>query len=214
MKLYKLTDGLGQTRNETQWGENITHSGTGKGPLCSGGWIHAYEHQLLAAMLFPLHVTWKALRLWEAEGDPFFQEGHLICGCRTLTTIREIPMPEISLAQRMQVVDSCVHFVNSVADAMKARESIEGAKGREARIAANRSRLARRAARNARLWLLRAERPSKFSRWRGTRFAAGSVRYWAAETARFSMLVAGAACDARAIRVPFSLVKAIERAMV
>jgi hypothetical protein len=51
MKLYKLTDENGQTKNHTQWGENISHSASGDSnqDLCSNGWIHAYESSLLAA---------------------------------------------------------------------------------------------------------------------------------------------------------------------
>ena len=49
--LYKLTDGDGQTRGGTQWGPGVSHSGTGKGELCGPGWIHAYEHPLIAVLL-------------------------------------------------------------------------------------------------------------------------------------------------------------------
>ena len=37
IKLYKLTDGDGQTRGGTQWGPGVSHSGTGEGELCGPG---------------------------------------------------------------------------------------------------------------------------------------------------------------------------------
>jgi len=44
--VYKLTDIHSRTRpgqyNECQWGKGITHSASGKGPLCTESWIHVY----------------------------------------------------------------------------------------------------------------------------------------------------------------------------
>ena len=67
MKLYKLTDGDGQTMSGTQWGPGVSHSGTGEGELCGPGWIHAYEHPLIAVLLNPIHANIQNPRLWEAE---------------------------------------------------------------------------------------------------------------------------------------------------
>ena len=47
MKLYKLTDAEGRTKGETQWGENVTHSVTGKPKLCSSTVLHAYRSAAL-----------------------------------------------------------------------------------------------------------------------------------------------------------------------
>ena len=96
MKLYKLTDKDGWTRNGTLWGPGVSHSGTGEGELCGPGWIHAYEHPLIAVLMNPLHADFKNPRLWEAEGEIAIRDGQLQCGCKTLTTIREIPLPEIT----------------------------------------------------------------------------------------------------------------------
>ena len=102
MKLYKLTDEYGKTRNDTQWGPNISHSGTGEGGLCGPGWIHAYKSPLLAVLMNPIHAGFKNPRMWEAEGEIALRDGQLKCGCKTLTTIREIPLPAITTAMRVR----------------------------------------------------------------------------------------------------------------
>ena len=66
-KLYKLTDSCGRTRDGTRWGPGVSHSGTGKGELCGPGWIHAYEHPLVAVLMNPIHANFQNPRLWEAE---------------------------------------------------------------------------------------------------------------------------------------------------
>ena len=102
IKLYKLTDSCGKTRNDTQWGPGVSHSGTGEGELCGPGWIHAYEHPLIAVLLNPIHASFENPRLWEAEGEVVLREGQLECGCKTLTTVREIPLPKITTEMRVR----------------------------------------------------------------------------------------------------------------
>jgi len=106
--LYKLTDKHGRTRageiNETQWGSGVTHSAQGAPdqPLCTDGWIHAYEHPLIAVIMNPIHASLRKPRLWAAAGEIGAREGQIKCGCRTLTTIREIPVPKISMEQKLR----------------------------------------------------------------------------------------------------------------
>ena len=96
MTLYKLTDQDGRTRagqaGETQWGLGVKHKATGKPgqALCTDGWIHAYKHPLLALLMNPIHAKICNPRLWECEGRIGKRAGQLKCGCRTLTTVREI----------------------------------------------------------------------------------------------------------------------------
>ena len=111
IKLYKLTDRDGQTRNDTQWGPGVSHSGTGEGELCGPGWIHAYEHPLVAVLMIPIHARFKNPRLWEAEGEVGLRDGQLKCGCKTLTTIREIPLPEITTEMRVRFAILCAKEV-------------------------------------------------------------------------------------------------------
>jgi len=110
-KLFKLTDSCGKTRNDTQWGPGVSHSGTGKGELCGPGWIHAYEHPLIAVLMNPIHARVKTPRLWEAEGEIAIRDGQIKCGCKTLTTIREIPLPKITTEMRVRFAILCAKEV-------------------------------------------------------------------------------------------------------
>jgi len=109
MKAYKLTDQNGKTKNNTQWGPNITHSSTGNDKsLCSNGWIHFYKDPLIAVLMNPSHADFKSPKLWECETDGEHLHEELKSGCKTLTTIKEIPVPEISLTQKIAFGILCV----------------------------------------------------------------------------------------------------------
>jgi len=101
MKLYKLTDENGQTHNKTQWGEGVTHEGTGEGELCGPGWIHAYTHPLLAVFLNPIHANFKNFQLWEAEGEIDKTDNGLKIGSRKLTTLKIIKLPVVGTTNRV-----------------------------------------------------------------------------------------------------------------
>jgi hypothetical protein len=105
--LYKLTNAYDQTHNKTQWGENVTHSGTGEGPLCGPGWIHAYTDPVLAALLNPIHADFAQPRLWEAEGEVTLNDNGIKVGCLSLTTVKRIPLPEITRTQRVRFAILC-----------------------------------------------------------------------------------------------------------
>jgi len=111
IKLYKLTDRDGQTLNGTQWGPGVSHSGTGEGELCGPGWIHAYEHPLIAVLMNPIHADFQNPRLWEAEGEVGLRDGQIKCGCKTLTTVREIPLPAITTDMRVRFAILCAQHV-------------------------------------------------------------------------------------------------------
>ena len=111
MKLYKLTDAEGKTRvgmsNETQWGEGVSHvpEAPGEGDLCGPGWIHGYEHPLLAVLHNPIHGDYDldTALLWECtttDEEPF-REGQMKLGVRELTTVRTIPLPQVTLEQQI-----------------------------------------------------------------------------------------------------------------
>lgn len=104
--LYKVTDSDGCTRGGTQWGPGITHSAKGSPSqdINSDGWIHAYEHPVLALIFKSLHAdhTANPKRLWEAEGTIGKRCGHIKCGCRSLTTVREIPFPDVPLQELVE----------------------------------------------------------------------------------------------------------------
>jgi len=109
--LYKLTDSNGCTRGDTQWGPGVSHSGTGEGDLCGPGWIHAYTHPLLALLMNPGHANIDNPLLWESEGEIALSDYGLKVGCRTLMTLREIPVPQITTEQRVRFGILCAKQV-------------------------------------------------------------------------------------------------------
>ena len=110
-KLYKLTDVDGYTRNNTKWGKNVTHTTDGSGELCGPGWLHAYTDPLLAVLLNPIHCGYSSFRLWEAEGEIGKNDKGLKVGTRSLTTIREIPIPKITTKQKIRFAILCAMAV-------------------------------------------------------------------------------------------------------
>jgi len=100
---YKLTTQEGKTRNETQWGENVTHEATGdiKQGLCSDAWIHAYTHPLLAVLMNPVHADIENPILWEGKGEGEAKFEPLKCGFRKFTTLKKIPLPEVTDVQKV-----------------------------------------------------------------------------------------------------------------
>ena len=112
MKCYKLTDNNGKTRKNTQWGENVSHTATGTDPdLCSDGWIHFYMDPRIAVVMNPAHANFKSPILWEVEYSGKVVHEPLKSGAKTLTTIRRIPLPEISLNQKIAFAIYCAKEV-------------------------------------------------------------------------------------------------------
>ena len=112
---YKLTTQEGKTRNETQWGENISHEATGdiKQDLCSDAWIHAYTHPLLAVFMNPVHARIKNPILWEGNGEGEAKFEPLKCGFRKFTTLRQIPLPEVTNVQKVAFGILCAKEINT-----------------------------------------------------------------------------------------------------
>ena len=103
MKVYKLTDENARTHGDTQWGPGISHEAKpGDGELCSEYWIHAYEDPLLAVLHNPMHAAFYKPRLWEAEAEgEIKREGQLKLGCKKLTVLNEISLPELTIEQKV-----------------------------------------------------------------------------------------------------------------
>jgi hypothetical protein len=100
--LYKLTDEQDRTRGGTQWGEGVTHEASGEGELCGPGWIHAYTDPLLAVLLNSIHANFRSPHLWEATGVVGKTDHGLKVGCTRLTTLRRVPLPEVTTEQRVR----------------------------------------------------------------------------------------------------------------
>ena len=111
MKKYKLTDQDGFTRrgqrNETLWGENVTHTAAGDvwcgvRRLCTEEVIHYYDSPLVARLMNPLHAKLKHPICWECRGRRVAHDGTK-GGCKTLTMIRQVPLPELTVEQRVEI---------------------------------------------------------------------------------------------------------------
>ena len=109
---YKLADVGDRTMRGTQWGVGVTHAATGDPAqgLHSDAYIHAYEHPLLAVFHDPIGNNFgSAAHLWEAESDDDepVREGPISLGVRSLTTLRQIPLPQITTEQRVRYAILC-----------------------------------------------------------------------------------------------------------
>ena len=103
---YKVTDHEDHAGYEPQWGEGITHKTDGEGELGSKHWIIAYEHPLLAMFHNPIHGHYDGLwhgHLWECTSDDAepIREGQMRVGVRSLTTVKQLELPEFPLGQRV-----------------------------------------------------------------------------------------------------------------
>ena len=95
MKLYKLTDQNGKTKDNTQWGIGVTHTKKlcGNPQLCSRDVLHAYMDKNLAFLLNPIHAAIGDPQLWECDGEIAVKD-FAKCGCFRLTSIRKIKVPQ------------------------------------------------------------------------------------------------------------------------
>jgi hypothetical protein len=93
--------------NIREWGVNITHGSKSDYWLNKQDPILAYKNVLLAVFMAPTHVAQKYSVMWECEGDIVEQVSQLKCRCTSLTTLRQIPMPIITLEQRVKFAILC-----------------------------------------------------------------------------------------------------------
>jgi hypothetical protein len=112
MKCYKLTDHNGQTKNNTQWGPNVTHKASGtNNNLCSNGWIHFYTDPAIAVLLNPNHADFKNPILWEVETIGEVKHELLKSGSKGLITLHQIALPEYTIVQKVCFAILCAKFV-------------------------------------------------------------------------------------------------------
>jgi len=91
--LYKLTD-----ENNCTWKKGVEHAANEE---------HAYTSPLLAALLNPIHAGFENPSLWEVEGNIKKVDYGLKVRCTRLRTIREIPLPEITIKQHVRFAVLC-----------------------------------------------------------------------------------------------------------
>ena len=105
--VYKLTDENMRTYGGCQWEIGVAKTSSGEGELCGPGWLHAYTDPLLAVFLNPLYAKFKKPRLFECEGDVGKTDHGLKIGCTRLTLVREIPVPVVTVEQRVRFAILC-----------------------------------------------------------------------------------------------------------
>jgi hypothetical protein len=110
--LYKLTDEFGNTRDQTHWAEGTKHEiakelRDSTQPLCTRHYYHAYENPLVAVFMNPIHANFQNSILWRATGWVSKRDGQLKCGCFTLRTLQQIPLPVLTTNQRVRVSIQC-----------------------------------------------------------------------------------------------------------
>lgn len=88
--LFKIVDYLTlETYGGTVWGDGVTHAAAGDPAqdLCTDGYIHAYESDVIANFMNPIHLGFEdgAYRIWQATGT-VSKSQELKKGCLSLTT--------------------------------------------------------------------------------------------------------------------------------
>jgi hypothetical protein len=102
MTLIKLTDENDMTTNNTRWGEDIAHTADGESKeLCNDHWIHAYTDIYVAALLNPAHGNYDPYHAWECEGIVGLELPDK-CGCTSLTTLKRIDPPAITVEMQRE----------------------------------------------------------------------------------------------------------------
>ena len=103
MRLIKLTDKNGFTRNNTKWGNNVTHfvSKPCNNPqLCTKDVIHAYRDVFDALLYNKQDADFRDPKYYIAKGKVVVKDDHKV-GCYQLTTIKEIQIPKWSLKKNI-----------------------------------------------------------------------------------------------------------------
>ena len=113
MITYKLTNKDRITRNGTLWEIGKANTTDGRGGLCGPGWLHCYEHPLLAVLHDPIHGAFgESARMFRCEaGGKILKDGQMKMGCAELTPIEEIPLPSVTTIQRISYAIHCAQCV-------------------------------------------------------------------------------------------------------
>ena len=97
---YKLTNEHMQTHAGCQWTLNEWKETTGKGDLCSAGWLHVYSDPLVAAFMNPIHAMFTNPRLFKAEVDGKSKDDKgRKEGWTRVRLVKELDMPKPTLEQ-------------------------------------------------------------------------------------------------------------------
>ncbi len=112
MKYYKLTNAQDETYGCCNWGKNVEHTAPGKGDLCTNGWIHCYNHPVLAVMFNRVHANYdlETAHLWECEvsGRIKVEDRGMKFGVQKARTTRRINLPVVTTQQKVKFGILCV----------------------------------------------------------------------------------------------------------
>jgi len=101
MKIYKLTAQDMTTYNDCHWQLGKWKKTSGKGHLCSSGWLHGYESAELAVLLNTIHADVRNPKLFIAEAAGSFKTDGLKLGVSRMRLAQEIKLPRFTTAQRV-----------------------------------------------------------------------------------------------------------------
>jgi hypothetical protein len=112
-KYYKLLSKEMTSHNNTKWEIGVPISILKEGnTMCSDEVLHCYNHPLLAVFLNPIHANIKDPRFFEISVDEIVNTDGLKFASKSQTLINEIPLPEISTEQRIEIGIKIVKTVN------------------------------------------------------------------------------------------------------
>jgi len=101
-----------RTYGNFQWELNKPVKTSGNGELCSPGWLHFYEHPLLAILHNSLHADIENPRLFRAKvSGKCLKDGQLKIGYTHAILTKELPLPKITLNQKIAYAILCAKAV-------------------------------------------------------------------------------------------------------
>ena len=114
MIIYKLTRQNRTTRDGFKYppkGKRLPEL-SGKGGLCSSGFYHGYAHPLLSVLHAPIHVDVDYIKMIEIEVPEVYAPNQMKLGFTTGTVGKVIPLPKITLEQKIRYGIGCACFVH------------------------------------------------------------------------------------------------------
>jgi hypothetical protein len=76
--------------------------------LCSKDFIHVYAHPLIAVFMNPIHGNFANPLIWECDVNGVSaHDSQIKSGFRSVTTVRKIDLPVISIEQRIRICLYC-----------------------------------------------------------------------------------------------------------
>jgi len=125
-----------QTYEGFQWKIGKIVRTSGKGELCSHGWLYCYDSPVLAVLLNPIHADIENPRLFKCKcGGKTKNDNGLKRGYSEMTLISEVDLPEITTDQKIKFAILCALEVYKEPIFKKWTESWLSGKDRTARAA-------------------------------------------------------------------------------